>query len=51
MYFNVFLYNTSSPDPRYIAAMVGWSAAAAVLLFAAIPVLLLRKQEKESKPA
>ena len=28
MYFNVFLYNTISQDPRYIAAMVGWSAAA-----------------------
>ncbi len=31
MYFNVFLYNTISQDPRYIAAMVGWSAAAATL--------------------
>ena len=31
MYFNVFLYNTISTDPRYIAAMVGWSAAAATL--------------------
>ncbi|MBQ9685319.1 MAG: MFS transporter [Oscillospiraceae bacterium] len=29
MYFNVFLYNTISTDPKYIAAMVGWSAAAA----------------------
>ena len=29
MYFNVFLYNTISTDPGYIAAMVGWSAAAA----------------------
>ena len=28
MYFNVFLYNTISTDPGYIAAMVGWSAAA-----------------------
>ena len=27
MYFNVFLYNTISTDPGYIAAMVGWSAA------------------------
>ena len=31
MYFNVYLYNTISQDPRYIAAMVGWSAAAATL--------------------
>lgn len=31
MYLNVFLYNTISTDPRYIAAMVGWSAAAATL--------------------
>lgn len=31
MYFNVFLYNTISTDPKYIAAMVGWSAAAATL--------------------
>ncbi len=31
MYFNVFLYNTISTDPRYISAMVGWSAAAATL--------------------
>ena len=31
MYFNVFLYNTISTDPNYIAAMVGWSAAAATL--------------------
>ena len=31
MYFNVFLYNTISTDPGYIAAMVGWSAAAATL--------------------
>ena len=31
MYFNVFLYNTISQDPGYIAAMVGWSAAAATL--------------------
>ena len=31
MYFNVFLYNTISTDPRYIAAMVGWSAGAATL--------------------
>ena len=31
MYFNVFLYHTISTDPRYIAAMVGWSAAAATL--------------------
>lgn len=29
MYFNVFLYNTISTDPRYIASMVAWSAAAA----------------------
>ena len=26
MYFNVFLYNTITTDPGYIAAMVGWSA-------------------------
>ena len=31
MYFNVFLYNTISTDPRYISAMVGWSAVAATL--------------------
>ena len=31
MYFNVFLYNTISTDPRYIASMVAWSAAAATL--------------------
>ena len=31
MYFNVYLYNTISTDPNYIAAMVGWSAAAATL--------------------
>ena len=31
MYFNVFLYNTISTDPDYIAAMVGWSAAAATV--------------------
>lgn len=31
MYFNVFLYNTISTDPGYIAAMVGWSAAAATM--------------------
>ena len=31
MYFNVYLYNTISQDPGYIAAMVGWSAAAATV--------------------
>lgn len=31
MYFNVFLYNTISDDPGYIAAMVAASAAAATL--------------------
>ena len=31
MYFNVYLYNTISTEPDYIAAMVGWSAAAATL--------------------
>jgi len=31
MYFNVFLYNTISTDPRYISAMVGASAVAATL--------------------
>lgn len=31
MYFNVYLYNTISQDPGYIAAMVGWSAASATL--------------------
>ena len=31
MYLNVFLYNTISQDPGWIAAMVGWSAAAATL--------------------
>jgi MFS family permease len=29
MYFNVFLYNTISTDPGYIASMVAWSAAVA----------------------
>ena len=31
MYFNVFLYNTISTDPKYIASMVAWSAAVATL--------------------
>ena len=31
MYFNVFLYNTISTDPDYIAAMVAASAEAATL--------------------
>lgn len=31
MYFNVFLYNTISTEPKYIASMVGWSAAIATL--------------------
>ena len=31
MYFNVYLYNTISTEPDYIAAMVCWSAAAATL--------------------
>lgn len=31
MYFNVFLYNTISTDPGYIAAMVAWSAVVATL--------------------
>lgn len=31
MYFNVFLYNTISTDPRYIASMVTWSALAATV--------------------
>ena len=31
MYFNVFLYNTISNDPGYIAAMVAWSAGAATV--------------------
>ncbi len=31
MYFNVFLYNTISTDPTYIAAMVAASAAAATV--------------------
>ena len=31
MYFNLYLYNTITTDPTYIAAMVGWSAAAATL--------------------
>ena len=31
MYFNVFLYNTISTDPDYIAAMVAASAAMATL--------------------
>ena len=43
MYFNVFLYNTISTDPGYIAAMVGWSAAAATLTTPArIPAALGR---------
>ena len=44
MYFNVFLYNTISTDPGYIAAMVGWSAAAVVLMLIAVPVLTLRRR-------
>ena len=31
MYFNVYLYNTISQDPGYIAAMVAWSAGAATV--------------------
>lgn len=31
MYFNVFLYNTISTDPGYIASMVAWSAIVATL--------------------
>ena len=31
MYFNVFLYNTISTDPGYIASMVAWSALVATL--------------------
>lgn len=31
MYFNVYLYNTISTDPGYIASMVAWSAAAATV--------------------
>lgn len=31
MYFNVFLYNTITTDPGYIASMVGWSAATATV--------------------
>lgn len=31
MYFNVYLYNTITTDPDYIAAMVAWSAGAATL--------------------
>ena len=31
MYFNVFLYQTISTDPHYIADMVAWSAASATL--------------------
>ena len=31
MYFNVFLYNTITTDPSYIAAMVAASAIAATL--------------------
>lgn len=31
MYFNVFLYQTISTDPAYIADMVAWSAAAATV--------------------
>ena len=31
MYFNVFLYNTISTDPGYIASMVAWSAVVATL--------------------
>lgn len=31
MYFNVFLYNTISTDPGYIASMVAWSAFAATV--------------------
>ena len=31
IYFNVFLYNTISTDPGYIASMVAWSATVATL--------------------
>lgn len=31
MYFNVYLYNTVTTDPGYIASMVAWSAAAATV--------------------
>lgn len=31
MYFNVYLYNTISTDPTYIARMVAWSAVAATV--------------------
>lgn len=31
MYFNVYLYNTISTDPSYIAQMVAWSAVAATV--------------------
>ena len=31
MYFNVFLYNTITTDPDYIARMVAWSAVAATV--------------------
>ena len=31
MYFNVYLYNTISTDPGYIASMVAWSAGAATV--------------------
>ena len=43
MYFNVFLYNTISTDPRYIAAMVGWSAAAATLTTLLMALTLSRR--------
>lgn len=39
MYFNVFLYNTISTDPGYIAAMVAWSAVAATLTTLVMGVL------------
>ncbi len=39
MYLNVFLYNTISQDPGYIAAMVGWSAAAATVTTLAMGAL------------
>ena len=31
MYFNVYLYNTVTTDPGYIASMVAWSAGAATV--------------------
>ena len=50
MYFNVFLYNTISTDPGYIAAMVGWSAAAATVTTLLMGALSDRVGKRKAAP-